>query len=341
MHGVIFVVDSSDYCRLDEAKDVLRELLGHEKISGKPVLLLANKQDCDEALDELDLVEKLQLESLVNQRKCPTLVETCSATDLSKKTRVDPGIQKGYYWLLNYIARNYNSLNERVERDVVYQKVVEEEARKEKLDRLRKLNHASEREEDKIESYSDYDRKMNGSITRLQDNFDNDENIFYINTAFSNDDATSLSSKSRESFPNTYYSNFEQEEPERPKSAVQLVKKHLELENHKRKASFPNIHSNKTAPANLYGVRQKSAIENRKKFIKQERVLRSADNACVSGNLPNGLPMEGQGHRELFTLNNFQNVHKLPPLKIKLKENNESLIRNRINKSELSVIDID
>ncbi|KAK7790852.1 hypothetical protein R5R35_010726 [Gryllus longicercus] len=80
VHGIIFVVDASDMTRLDECRSVLNNLLTHPKLAGKPVLLLANKQDCEGALDELDIVEKLDLEALVNQQRCPTMVETCSAS---------------------------------------------------------------------------------------------------------------------------------------------------------------------------------------------------------------------------------------------------------------------
>lgn len=84
---------------------VLEELLSHEKISGKPVLLVANKQDQENALDEIDLIEKLDLEALVNEYQCPTLVESSSITEISNKLKIDPGIKKGYHWLLNYIIR--------------------------------------------------------------------------------------------------------------------------------------------------------------------------------------------------------------------------------------------
>jgi len=60
---------------------------------------LANKQDKPGALDEIDIVDKLNVEGIVNKHRCPTLVETCSAIcDPSKKSkdRLDPGIQNGY-----------------------------------------------------------------------------------------------------------------------------------------------------------------------------------------------------------------------------------------------------
>ena len=43
-HGLIFVVDAADPERLDEARAVLHQLLGHPDLSSIPLLLLANKQ---------------------------------------------------------------------------------------------------------------------------------------------------------------------------------------------------------------------------------------------------------------------------------------------------------
>ncbi|XP_047107041.1 ADP-ribosylation factor-like protein 13B isoform X1 [Schistocerca piceifrons] len=139
-HGVIFVVDASDIARLEECKLAFEGLLSHEKLTGKPVLLLANKQDCIGALDELDIVERLNVESVVNDQRCPTLVETCSAAmERSSKQKTDPAIQSGYRWLMNCIISNYQNLNARVERDVTEQKMLDDEAKKERLERVQKL----------------------------------------------------------------------------------------------------------------------------------------------------------------------------------------------------------
>ncbi|XP_052747778.1 uncharacterized protein LOC113523176 [Galleria mellonella] len=120
VHGVIFVIDSSDFSRLDECRAVLEEVLSHDKISGKPVLVLANKQDKSGALDDIDVVEKLNIEPLVNKYRCPTLVESYSAfvDTKSKKVKIDPGLRKGYQWLLNYIVRRYGDINLRVQTDI-------------------------------------------------------------------------------------------------------------------------------------------------------------------------------------------------------------------------------
>lgn len=45
--GILFVVDSTDTERLDEAQDLLEELLCHEELTGTPVVVVANKQDIE------------------------------------------------------------------------------------------------------------------------------------------------------------------------------------------------------------------------------------------------------------------------------------------------------
>ncbi|XP_043394412.1 ADP-ribosylation factor-like protein 13B isoform X9 [Chelonia mydas] len=69
-YGIIFVVDSSDTERMEETKETVTEVLRHPRISGKPILVLANKQDREGALAEADVIECLSLEKLVNEHKC-------------------------------------------------------------------------------------------------------------------------------------------------------------------------------------------------------------------------------------------------------------------------------
>ncbi|XP_017761095.1 PREDICTED: ADP-ribosylation factor-like protein 13B [Eufriesea mexicana] len=115
IHGLIYVVDASDISRLTENKVVFGELISHEYISGKPLLLLANKQDINGAIDELDLVENLDVERAANTMKCPTRVEICSCSwkgDQSKDNTI--GIKNGYRWLLDIIVKNYTALNSKL-----------------------------------------------------------------------------------------------------------------------------------------------------------------------------------------------------------------------------------
>jgi signal recognition particle receptor subunit beta len=45
VHGVVFVVDAADGSRFAECQKVLRETIELKHLHGKPILVLANKQD--------------------------------------------------------------------------------------------------------------------------------------------------------------------------------------------------------------------------------------------------------------------------------------------------------
>lgn len=67
------------------------------------VFRLANKQDLNGAIDELDLVENLDVEQAANAMKCPTRVETCSCIyDKEQSRNSDMGIKNGYKWVCDY-----------------------------------------------------------------------------------------------------------------------------------------------------------------------------------------------------------------------------------------------
>uniref|UniRef100_A0A8C3GE65 ADP ribosylation factor like GTPase 13B n=1 Tax=Cairina moschata TaxID=8855 RepID=A0A8C3GE65_CAIMO len=137
-YGVIFVVDSSDIERMEETKQAMTEVLNSPKISGKPVLVLANKQDREGALSEADVIESLSLEKLVNEHKCLCQIEPCSAV-MGCGKKIDKSIKKGLYWLLHIIAKDFDALNERIQRDTTEQKAYEEQKKRERAERVRRI----------------------------------------------------------------------------------------------------------------------------------------------------------------------------------------------------------
>ncbi|KAM9635608.1 ADP-ribosylation factor-like protein 13B isoform 1-T2 [Trichechus inunguis] len=150
-YGVIFVVDSSDEERMEETKETMSEVLRHPRISGKPILVLANKQDKEGALGEADVIECLSLEKLVNEHKCLCQIEPCSAV-LGYGKKIDKSIRKGLYWLLHIIARDFDALNERIQKDTTEQRALEEQEKRERAERVRKLREErEERERDQAE----------------------------------------------------------------------------------------------------------------------------------------------------------------------------------------------
>ncbi|NXD24823.1 AR13B protein, partial [Spelaeornis formosus] len=137
-YGVIFVVDSSDIERMEETKQAMMEVLKSPKISGKPVLVLANKQDREGALSEADVIESLSLEKLVNEHKCLCQIEPCSAI-MGCGKKIDKSIKKGLYWLLHIIAKDFDALSERIQRDTTEQKALEEQMKLERAERVRRI----------------------------------------------------------------------------------------------------------------------------------------------------------------------------------------------------------
>ncbi len=71
---------------MSECREVFRSLLRHDRVRGKPLLLLCNKADAcaaspganeedDDHLDEMAVVDLLGVEREVNDARCPTRVE--------------------------------------------------------------------------------------------------------------------------------------------------------------------------------------------------------------------------------------------------------------------------
>uniref|UniRef100_G3UF60 ADP ribosylation factor like GTPase 13A n=1 Tax=Loxodonta africana TaxID=9785 RepID=G3UF60_LOXAF len=111
-HGIIFVLDSSDLGCMQEMKNILPCLLSDQRVAGKPILLLANKQDKKDALLPCEIVEYLLLEKLVNEHKSLCRVEACSAIKNLRRRNHQPIIE-GLRWLLAAIEDRYEDLSTR------------------------------------------------------------------------------------------------------------------------------------------------------------------------------------------------------------------------------------
>ena len=65
--GLVYVVDSSDSVRVEEVKNNLNELMSEELLAGVPLLVFANKQDLELALEAGEILEQLELSSLTSR----------------------------------------------------------------------------------------------------------------------------------------------------------------------------------------------------------------------------------------------------------------------------------
>lgn len=62
--GLIFVVDSNDRERIEEAKEELNKMLSEEELSNAVVLVFANKQDLPNAMSPSEIQDKLGLNDM-------------------------------------------------------------------------------------------------------------------------------------------------------------------------------------------------------------------------------------------------------------------------------------
>ena len=93
--GLIYVVDSSDVDRLEEAGEELLSVLEEPELRGAAVLVLANKQDLPCAASASDVAKGLGLPSL---RSHQWYVQPCIAT-------IGEGLWEGMDWLVETLNK--------------------------------------------------------------------------------------------------------------------------------------------------------------------------------------------------------------------------------------------
>lgn len=76
--AVVFVVDSSDRERLREARRELERTLHSEQLTGRPLILLANKQDVNGALTATEIADRFNLRKICHDRDW--FAQPCSAS---------------------------------------------------------------------------------------------------------------------------------------------------------------------------------------------------------------------------------------------------------------------
>jgi small GTP-binding protein len=106
MSAFIFVVDSNDHERIDEAREKLHQLVNDENFQEKPILIFANKQDLPNAMDCNQLQDKLHLEKLNKNIKWH--LQPASAVH-------NQGLHQGFEWLMNSIREKNDPINPIVE----------------------------------------------------------------------------------------------------------------------------------------------------------------------------------------------------------------------------------
>ncbi len=93
--GVIFVIDSNDRERIEDAREELQKMLNEDELRDAVLLVFANKQDLPNAMTAAEITDKLQLHSLRNRNWF--IQSTCATTG--------DGLYEGLDWLSRTLSQ--------------------------------------------------------------------------------------------------------------------------------------------------------------------------------------------------------------------------------------------
>lgn len=130
--GFIYVVDASDPDRFEESAKQLKEMVQHKMLTGKPYIVVANKQDKPNAV-KADQLKKL-FKSVPNIKKVQFL--DASVTTI-QDNKCNEGVSTATSQLIVDILDNFQKIGQRRIEDMKDQEEIEKREREEKLARLR------------------------------------------------------------------------------------------------------------------------------------------------------------------------------------------------------------
>ncbi len=99
VNSIVFVVDAADPSTWPSAKESLKDLVTKPALSGIPLLVLANKSDVAEAVDERRIAAELEL-PLINDREV-----ACYAISAKRVVNVDVVLN----WLVRHAGKRSNN----------------------------------------------------------------------------------------------------------------------------------------------------------------------------------------------------------------------------------------
>lgn len=105
--GVIFVIDCSLDAPFESVREILNQTMYDKDIRGKPLLIVANKQDLDESIDVVDITYFFRIDEICNLVSSPCLIITSGKNDRSD-------LKDGIDWLTENIIDNYKNLKNRM-----------------------------------------------------------------------------------------------------------------------------------------------------------------------------------------------------------------------------------
>ena len=92
--GLIFVVDSNDRDRIDDAREELHRMMGEDELKDAVLLIFANKQDLQGALTPSEVTEKMGLATI--RQRVWHIQGTCAT--------IGEGLVEGLDWLSKHVV---------------------------------------------------------------------------------------------------------------------------------------------------------------------------------------------------------------------------------------------
>jgi 50S ribosomal subunit-associated GTPase HflX len=100
----MFVVDSANHSRLEEAIQEFNKILPEDNLKDVPILIVANKQDLPEALETQEIWKQFKIAEI----KQPVAVLSTSAI-------TGVGVHEAFDWFVNRIKRKIQEQEEEEE----------------------------------------------------------------------------------------------------------------------------------------------------------------------------------------------------------------------------------
>ncbi|XP_048764598.2 uncharacterized protein LOC125672396 [Ostrea edulis] len=98
--ALVFVFDSVDRERITEASELLYSILTEDELNGVPVAIALNKRDLPDCMTREEMVEKLDLRKIQEQRPCEAFLTTIKPT-----AEVDSEFDKLLEWITEETAK--------------------------------------------------------------------------------------------------------------------------------------------------------------------------------------------------------------------------------------------
>ncbi|KAH8611828.1 putative ADP ribosylation factor family [Trypanosoma vivax] len=132
-HGFMFVVDAAaDDAIIQESLDVLRGMTQHKYARGKPLLVLANKKDL-KSFRGVEVVPDEFLKEILQEGSLYRVVPSCGIEE-------DKELEKGVEWLLDVVMKDFDTLEELVQR---HTQEVKAEAKRKAEERLAAIRNSA------------------------------------------------------------------------------------------------------------------------------------------------------------------------------------------------------